>query len=359
MDEQILHVLELMAQPAFLVRDGVVTWCNHTAAVLFPEGTLLNSLLDKEAPLFALWDRKGILNICLHICGSDFDAAVQAVDEDDLFVAYEQLPANHSGVAALFTASVAMSPALNNMVSAAKNLFDLLPDEGETSQAASALNHALYRFVRLYGHMADGSQLLLHRKEFYREPIDYAYFFDDFITQAKPLVETMDITLDYHPLTASVRGDGDRLLLERAMYNLLANALAYTPKGGTIDFHLEKQGRLLLVRLRDSGEGVSSKVAPNIFECYLSRGIGDSRWGLGLGLPMSREIARLHGGSLTVCNNEAGKGATATFSISLDRAPLPLRTPRFRPDHYGPYHHGLVELSDVLETRTYNPAEVQ
>ena len=95
-----------------------------------------------------------------------------------------------------------------------------------------------------------------------------------------------------------------------------------------------------------------------LFERWSEHPVGDSRWGVGLGLPMVQEIARLHNGTLSIHDNGDERGTTATLSLSLDPAPLSLHGQTMGYDYCSGYHHGLVELSDVLDAKMFNPNEV-
>lgn len=358
MDDREKQMLDLFLQPAFYAKDGAVIWCNHTAAAMIPLGTPLFRLLEQEDTLFFLWNREGTLSISLILDGEEYDASVQASGEYDLFVAARKNADQRYGALAIVNAAASMRRPLQAMVNAAETLFESLPEQ-ERSAAAEELNRSIYRFVRLCGQMADGGELLLHRKVIHREPTDLRDFFIAFVEQVRPLVESLGVDLEYTPLPAPVRGDMDISLLERALYNLLANALSYTPKGGAIAIGTEQQDRTLLVTVSDNGEGIAREVAPTIFERFWERNIGDSRWGLGLGLPMVREIARLHGGSVMVSTNDGGRGTRVTLSLSLKKTSLSLHAPKLRYDSYGPFHHGLVELSDVLDAELYHPQKFQ
>lgn len=141
------------------------------------------------------------------------------------------------------------------------------------------------------------------------------------------------------------------------MYNLLSNALAFTPAGGEICLSLERREQSLLIRVTDTGEGFPESVLGTLFDRYSLIPVGDPRWGTGYGLPMVREIARLHGGTLMAANVPTG-GADVMFTLSLVRRPAAVRTAQQRFDYLSGYRHALVELSDSLSASLYDPATV-
>lgn len=360
MDEQMKQVLELIAQPAFLAKDDKIVWCNAVARSLLLEGAVLSLLLEKNHLLFSLWNKEGTLQIPLTVGGKEYDASVRATEEGDLFIASLRAPEFNATAAAVVNISATLRKPLQNMMSAAGELFEELESQGsdKLTAASSRLNRSIYQFLRLCGQMSDGGRLLLHRKALRREPTDLNVFFHSFIAQARPLVQSLGLTLDFEPPAVPLRADVDTALLERALYNLISNSLNYTPKGGTISISLQKQGKMLLICVSDNGEGISPDVLSTLFERFTEHSIGDSRWGIGLGLPMAREISRLHGGNLVVAPNPEGQGTSVTFSLSMEQAPLELHSRGVRYDYCGGLHHGLVELSDVLGPELFDPSEV-
>lgn len=358
MDEQLKQVLQLFSQPAFLVNEGAVIWCNSAASSLLCEGTPLSSLLEQRGSLFSLWDRSGTLQLPLVLEGMEYDASVRSTPEGDLFVASRRRPELAATAAAVFNASVSLRRPLHTMVSAASTLFEQMEADGSLTEAASRLNQSIYQFIRLSGQMSDGGRLLLHNKEALRRSTDLRGFLLGFFDQAKPLVESLGLTLICEPPSAPLFADVDTDLLERALYNLISNAVNYTPRGGTITISALRQDMYLLIKVLDNGEGIRQEVISSLFERYSDQSLGDSRRGLGMGLPMVREIARLHGGTIMVRANEGGHGTAVTFSISLERAPLELRSHTIGYDYCGEFHHGLVELSDVLGAEFFDPSEI-
>ena len=356
MQEQMKQILALFSQPAFFVQDGTVCWCNGAARSLLTEGTALTAILEGGDAIFAGWNRTGTLMLPLMLDGRAYDASVRAADDGVLFVANRSAEEQEKAASALFSVSVSLRKPLHAMVASADDLFEHLGEHADAEDAAARLNQSIYQFIRLCNQMTDGSELLLHRKTLNRRPTDMDAFFEAFLSEVTPLVSSAGRTLEYTPCSAPIRADVDTELLQRAMYNLLANALTYTPKGGTVRLSVRKEDELLLVTVSDNGSGIGQELLSSLFDRFNRQDIGDSRRGIGLGLTISREIARLHDGTLTVASGENG-GAAVTFSLSLKKTPLPLHSsgivlppPRF--------HQGLVELSEVLDAKLYDPNEV-
>ena len=113
---------------------------------------------------------------------------------------------------------------------------------------------------------------------------------------------------------------GDAFLLHRALCNLVANALDFSPDGGVVTLALQRQRRSVDVTVRDHGPGVPDYAEHKVFEKFYSLTRPHSRKkSTGLGLSFVKEIAQLHFGRATL-GNAAGGGAVATLSLPLDDA---------------------------------------
>ena len=117
-----------------------------------------------------------------------------------------------------------------------------------------------------------------------------------------------------------VSGDADRL--QQIVWNLLSNAVKFTPQGGRITISLRQTDTDALIRVSDSGQGISAEFLPCVFDRFSQADSSITRrhGGLGLGLAIVRHLTELHGG--TVVAESAGHGAGSTFTVVL---PLPDR----------------------------------
>ncbi|HXQ70784.1 MAG TPA: ATP-binding protein, partial [Pyrinomonadaceae bacterium] len=112
-----------------------------------------------------------------------------------------------------------------------------------------------------------------------------------------------------------VKADVERI--QQVFWNLLANAVKFTPARGTIDVHLRQNGSLAEVRIEDSGPGVPPDFLPRIFERF-SQADGSStrkHGGLGLGLAIVRHLVELHGGTVSATNRDENGGAVLTVLL--------------------------------------------
>ena len=117
--------------------------------------------------------------------------------------------------------------------------------------------------------------------------------------------------------------DGDPLLLQRAVGNLLDNAIDFSPTSGVIEVGLARRGRHVEISVRDHGPGIPDYADDKVFEKFYSLARPHSqRKSTGLGLPFVREIAALHGGRISLRNAEGG-GAMALLSLPLAASMAP------------------------------------
>jgi signal transduction histidine kinase len=113
--------------------------------------------------------------------------------------------------------------------------------------------------------------------------------------------------------------DGDATRLEQIATNLIDNALKYTPSGGRIEITVAAIGTDVVLRVSDSGVGISPDLLPHVFDVFVQGAISidRSQGGLGIGLSLVRRLVELHGG--TVSANSPGNSSGSTFEIRLPR----------------------------------------
>jgi signal transduction histidine kinase len=117
--------------------------------------------------------------------------------------------------------------------------------------------------------------------------------------------------------------DADALRLTQASWNLLANAIKFTPPGGTVRLSAREEEGWVVVEIADSGIGIEASWLPRVFDAF-EQGPPQSprrHGGLGLGLTIAKAMVEAHGGSLTVASDGPGRGAT--FRMRLPKAAAP------------------------------------
>ncbi len=119
------------------------------------------------------------------------------------------------------------------------------------------------------------------------------------------------------PLAGLVSGDPNRL--QQVFWNLLTNAIKFTPKGGSVQVRLERVNSHLEVSVTDTGEGIAPEFLPHVFDRFRQADASTTRrhGGLGLGLSIVKQLVELHGGSIHVRSNGLGQGATFIIDLPM------------------------------------------
>lgn len=127
--------------------------------------------------------------------------------------------------------------------------------------------------------------------------------------------KSIEIKSEYEPNVGRVLGDAQRL--QQIVWNLVSNAIKFTPEGGRVTVCLRQVGTQAQLQVRDTGKGIESEFIPYVFERFHQAQSSSTRefGGLGLGLSIVRHLTQLHGGTVTV--ESAGIGQGASFSVRL------------------------------------------
>ncbi len=135
-------------------------------------------------------------------------------------------------------------------------------------------------------------------------------------------VKRQSLTLT--PIQAELYSEADQHKLERVFFNILSNAVKYTPEEGSIVASVHREGETAVIEVDDTGIGISPEALPRVSQRYFR--VGDQVTGTGLGLSIVREIAELHGGSLEIQSPVPGttKGTRVSVKFPLCESPLVL-----------------------------------
>jgi signal transduction histidine kinase len=142
----------------------------------------------------------------------------------------------------------------------------------------------------------------------------------DLLNSVEPLVgalaSTKGIALRIREGGAPLRAVGDEERVRQILLNLVGNAIKYTPAGGCVELSGERDGPEVAIRVRDSGPGISVEQQQRIFDPFVQveRRLNHPQEGVGLGLAISRDLARAMGGDLTV-SSTPGKGSAFTLRL--------------------------------------------
>jgi PAS domain S-box-containing protein len=129
--------------------------------------------------------------------------------------------------------------------------------------------------------------------------------------------KSIQIQTTFNPVSRTLSGDTNRL--QQVVWNLVSNAVKFTPSGGRVEIRLEQVGTYAQIQVKDTGKGISPEFLPYVFEYFRQEDGTTTRkfGGLGLGLAIVRHLVELHGGDVRAASPGEGLGATFTVRLPL------------------------------------------
>lgn len=213
--------------------------------------------------------------------------------------------------------------------------------------------------VRLVDDLLDVSRVTRGRVALTKQRIELSSIVARAVEATGHLFESRRHHLELVVPAEGLAVDADEVRLTQVLNNLLTNAAHFTPPSGTVTVIGAREGDRVVLRVRDTGQGIDPTLLPNVFEMFMQgeRGRGRTEGGLGLGLSLVRALTEQHGGTVTA--HSKGLGCGSEFSIRLPAArgnPLgatPASTrPTWQPDRRGCGTRVLIvdDNLDVLDT---------
>ena len=198
-----------------------------------------------------------------------------------------------------------------------------LAEPGELRDAAGLAIEECDRLVQLINTLLEIAEANAGLAEIPRQSVDIGSVMGEACELFSPMAEDAGVAITLGPLGEELFVRGDLARIQRALANLLDNAVKYTPAGGTVRLRGERAGDSVVVTVDDTGAGIPSGDVARVFERFYRSDASRTTPGNGLGLPLARAIARAHGGDVTV-ESRAGEGSR--FRIALPFAPFPRPT---------------------------------
>jgi signal transduction histidine kinase/ActR/RegA family two-component response regulator len=195
-------------------------------------------------------------------------------------------------------------------------------DESKKAHALEVIERNADAQNHLVAELLDISRVMTGKLRINASQVDVGNVVDMAIEGVRPAADAKRIRLELRLDRAHsvLRGDSDRL--QQVVWNLLANAIKFTPKGGLVRVQLVRVESDLELTVEDSGEGIDADFLPHVFESFRQSDGGAARvhGGLGIGLSIAKHIVELHGGSIRA--QSSGRGLGATFVVRLPISPL-------------------------------------
>jgi signal transduction histidine kinase/ActR/RegA family two-component response regulator len=196
--------------------------------------------------------------------------------------------------------------------------------EDAKERALDAIMRNAHAQVQLIDDLLDVSRIVSGKMRLDVRAVDLRAVVESAVDAVRPAANAKQIRfqLVLDPRAGPTTGDPDRL--QQVVWNLLNNAVKFTPRGGSVQVHLQRVNSHVEIVVSDTGQGISPELLPMVFTRFWQAEGSKSRkqGGLGLGLALVRYLVEAHGGTATAHSEGEGKGATFVVKLPLTLATL-------------------------------------
>ena len=221
-----------------------------------------------------------------------------------------------------------LSHELRNPLGAVTSALRLLQSGHDNSEllqkTLAAIDRQTSQMTALLDDLLDVSRVTKGKIELRRSPVELEHIVRESVESVMPMFERRNQQVQVLIVGEPAWVDGDAVRLRQIVINLLTNASRYSPPGESVVVSLESQSHSSgLIRVKDHGIGIPREMQERIFEPFeqLRRTHNEASEGLGLGLSLSRRLAELHGGNVTVFSQGEGQGSEFTVQLPLIELP--------------------------------------
>ncbi len=348
-------MLDLIPRPAFYVKDGMILHANEAARkrMISPNTPVASIMLTGIQEYSDFQD--GYLYLTLSVVGVPCGASVTRTEDFDVFVLEED--EDQAELRSMALAAQELRKPLTNIMTVAGNLFPLTESNMDPAikDQVPRINRGLFQMQRIVCNMSDAYRYC-QETALPQQTRNIGSIIDEVFSGAAPLLSQIGVSLHYTGLQEPVFCLTDEEKLERAVHNILSNAIKFLPKDGRIEANLTRRNRMLYLTVQDNGSGFLESLRGSVYTRFCREpGPEDSRHGIGLGMVIIRSAAAAHGG--TVLIDKTGEGSSRlTMTLCIrQNTDATVRTPAhmLHADYAGEWDHRLLELSDVLPADLY------
>ncbi|MCL9826255.1 hybrid sensor histidine kinase/response regulator [Ralstonia solanacearum] len=222
----------------------------------------------------------------------------------------------------LATVSHELRTPLNAVLGWAQLLAMRPYDEAMFRRGLEAIERSARTQVHLIDDLLDMSAILSGKVPLEIGPVDLADVLERARETIEPMARQKQIAIDTeYPPVPLLQGDAGRL--KQVFWNLLANAVKFTPEGGHIRVCVQTSPEGLVATVRDTGIGIEPTFLPHVFDRFQQADLSSTRrhGGLGLGLAIAKQLVELHHGRITAASNGANLGTTMAVTLPLNAPP--------------------------------------
>jgi PAS domain S-box-containing protein len=220
------------------------------------------------------------------------------------------------------------------------------------AKGLEVIDRNLRRQSQMIDDLLDVSRIISGKMRLDVQRVELASVIEEAVASAQPAADAKGVRLiTVLGSAAAIQGDPGRL--QQVVWNLVANGIKFTPKGGTVKVTLRRSDSLVHIQVSDSGQGIAPEFLQHVFQRFRQSDASLTRThgGLGLGLAIVKNLVEMHGGSVEAASDGEGLGSTFTVRLPLAaaRADEPTHdgladTLRLDPSRFGRLLEGVVVL---------------
>ena len=202
-------------------------------------------------------------------------------------------------------------------------------DPATSERALQVIDRNVVAQARLIDDLLDMSRIEAGKLRLEMGPVDFVSCALQAIDVVTPAANGKGISIERNLGESAVLIQADADRIQQVVWNLLANAVKFTPRGGRITLRLEEESGSAKLTVQDSGKGIAPEFLPHVFERFSQANSTASRaeGGLGLGLALARQLIELHGGEIAVHSDGLTRGATFTVILPTLREAIAVLPP--------------------------------
>jgi PAS domain S-box-containing protein len=193
-------------------------------------------------------------------------------------------------------------------------------DSSAAAYGVTVIERNARALARIIDDLLSLTRIMAGKLQIDLSPIDLAPVIEAAVEGLRPSAHAKQVSIDVQCARGIPAVSGDATRLQQVIWNLVSNAVKYTPAGGKVQVRLVRAGPSAEISVSDTGRGISPEFLPHVFERFRQADSSITRayGGLGLGLAIVRHLVELHGG--TVRASSGGEGLGACFTVSLPLA---------------------------------------
>lgn len=229
--------------------------------------------------------------------------------------------ANHSKDEFLTTLSHELRTPVNTILGWSELIVEGGLEPAEARQGLLTIRRNARAQVQLIEDLLDMSRIVAGKVRLHMRPLILADVVETAVNSVRPAADAKGVDIIIGTACDGAAA-GDSAVLQQVFWNLIGNAIKFTPRGGRVEIAVVEAGGHTLVSVSDTGEGIDPEFLPYVFDRFMQ---GDStptrvHGGLGIGLSIVKQLVEAHGGTVEAASPGKQKGSRFTVSLPVNRA---------------------------------------